>query len=118
MKKFIFFIVLSCTVSSCNSFKEKIKQEIIDELNELNELNESEEVKKGNGYHFYNEQIYLNELGYYIHHSTLDCPVIVGGVQRDYDYTYDATKNLFCPKCMNDALIDHFNKRHLPEKKK
>lgn len=77
MKKFIFLIVLSSIVSSCNSFKEKIKQEIIDELTE------SKEIEKGDSYHFYNEQIYMGEQGYYIHHSTLDCPAIIEGVQLD-----------------------------------
>ena len=112
MKKSLILMLSCCVISACNSHTEKIKQEII------SELTESLEVKKGDGYHFYNEQIYINETGYYIHHSTLDCPTIKGGVQRDYAYTYDVTKNLFCPKCMSDELIDHFNKRHTPENKK
>ena len=92
--------------------KAEIKEEIIKELE--NERN----VVKGNGYYFYNEQVAIGEDGYYIHHSTLDCPAIKSGVKRDFTYSSLEDRNLFCPKCMNDALIEHFNKRYFSNKKK
>lgn len=112
MKKYLFILLSCCLIASCNSYSEKLKEEII------NELKQSEKVQKGYGNYYYNEQISIGGEGYYIHHSTLECPAIKGGVKRNFTYTNSEDKNLFCPKCMDDALIDHFNKNFFPEKKK
>lgn len=112
MKKCLLFLMSCLILTACNSYKEKIKEEILDEL-------KSEEVvQKGQGFYFYNEQISIGGEGYYIHHSTLECPAIKGGVKRNFTYTRAEDRNLFCSKCMDDALIDHFNKSFFSEKDK
>lgn len=116
MKKSLILMFSCCIITACNSYTEKIKEEIKEEI--INELKSSEEVQKGYGNYFYNEQVSIGGEGYYIHHSTLECPAIKGGVKRNFTYTNSEDRNLFCSKCMDDALIEHFNKSFFSEKKK
>lgn len=95
--------------------KQQIKAEIKKEI--IQELEKERTVVKGDGYHFYNEQILIGSDGYYIHHSTLDCPVIYGGVKRDFTYTNAEHRNLFCSKCMDDDLINKFNNQFFSKNK-
>ena len=115
MKIVIFFAVL-IALSSCTN-KEQLKKEIKEELKR--ELSETpSKVKKGDGSFFYNEQVSIgSEGGFYIHHSTLDCPAIKNGAQRNFTYTTRQDKNLFCPKCMDDELISLFTRVYFPNNK-
>lgn len=79
---------------------------------------ESTENPKGNGSHFYMEsfddeahssQFFKAEK--LVYHSTLDCENIRQGVEMDgFGYYYTSSKRkvpyTFCPRCMNEALID------------
>lgn len=109
MKKHLFIFVSCCLFSACNMVdQQRLKEEIIKEL----EINR--EVTKGNGYYFYNEPISVGGESYYKHHSTLDCPEIKNGVQRDC-YKLDAYHNLFCSHCMDDELISKWNDWAFPD---
>ncbi len=120
MKKLFVFASFCTFLLSCNNIDStKLKEEIIAEVKEeiINELKEVEKPKvKGLGFYFYNEQVSIGGDGYYIHHSTLDCPAIKGGVQRGFYYNAKQDKNLFCPQCMDDQLISTFNQRFFPKK--
>lgn len=120
MKKLFIFVSFCSFLFSCNNIDStKLKEEIIAEVKEeiINELKEVEKPKgKGTGYYFYNEQVSIGDEGYYIHHSTLDCLAIKGGVQRGYYYNAKQDMNLFCPQCMDDQLISTFNQRFFPKK--
>lgn len=109
MKKYLFILLSCCLIASCNSYSEKLKEDIIDELEK-----DAESVTKGNGYYFYDEPISIGGNNYYKHHSTLDCPDIKNGVQRDC-HKVDAYHNLFCSKCMSDELITLWNDRVFPD---
>lgn len=79
---------------------------------------ESTENPKGDGSHFFMECFDDSQKGstsnsadLLLYHSTLDCPNIRYGTERDgYGYykTYSKRKvpYIFCPKCMDNALID------------
>lgn len=114
MRKFIYLILTCGLLMACNNVdKEQLKQEIIKELQENKPL-----CQKGNGWNFYNEQVCIGEDGgYYIHHSTLECPAIQSGVQRNFVYTNREDRNLFCSKCMDDVLINTFNETYFSKKK-
>ena len=120
MKKLFIFASFCTFLFSCNNIDStKLKEEIIAEVKQeiINELKEVEKPKaKGTGFYFYNEQVSIGGEGYYTHHSTLDCPAIKGGVQRDFYYSAKETKNLFCPQCMDDQLITLFSQRFFPKK--
>lgn len=78
----------------------------------------SMENPKGDGSHFFMECFDDSQKGstsnsadLLLYHSTLDCPNIRYGTERDgYGYykTYSKRKvpYIFCPKCMDNALID------------
>ena len=103
-------LLLSCSlIMSCTSYSEKLKKEIINELE-----SNTETLTKGNGYYFYDEPISIGGEKYYKHHSTLDCPEIKNGVQRDC-HKINAYNNLFCSHCMDDALITLWNDRVFPD---
>ena len=108
MKKSLFIIVACTVVTACNSYTENIKQDI------LTELTESFEVEKGDGKYFYNEPISIGGEDYFKHHSTLECPHIKNGVQRNCHRT-DPYENLFCSHCMDDKLISLWNKEAFPD---
>lgn len=101
-------MLVCCSITGCSSYTEKIKKDII------TELTESIEVEKGDGYYFYDEPISIGGEEYYKHHSTLDCPVIKNGVQRDC-HKINAYNNLFCSHCMDDELITLWNDRVFPD---
>ena len=79
---------------------------------------ESTENPKGDGRHFYMECLdnsqkgsTSNQADLLLYHSTLNCPNIRYGTERDgYGYYKTFTKKkvpyIFCPICMNDILID------------
>lgn len=106
MKKLFVFTCFCSFLLSCNNIDTtQLKEEIVAELKEeiIRELEGVEKPKaKGTGYYFYNEQVSIGGEGYYTHHSTIDCPAIKGGVQRDFYYSAKETKNLFCPQCIDD----------------
>ena len=76
------------------------------------------ENKKGNGSNFYAEEktgTRTNLLGnnithdYIMYHSIPDCNAIENGVSKNRAYsdsTYRMNNSVFCPKCMNDYLIE------------
>ena len=76
------------------------------------------ENKKGNGSNFYAEEktgTRANLLGnnithdYIMYHSVPDCNAIKNGVSKNRAYTdstYRMNNSVFCPKCMNDYLIE------------
>lgn len=78
----------------------------------------STENPKGDGLHFFMECFDSEQHGstsnnadLLLYHSTLDCPNIRYGTERDgYGYykTYNNRKvpYIFCPKCMDNSLID------------
>lgn len=92
MKKILLIISTLCLLSSCVDRDPKKPY-----------------VKKGDGSVFYNELKPMGHVRYWTHHSTLDCPAIQGGVERNV--VRSGTVNLFCPVCMDDHLIDIFNDR-------
>lgn len=79
---------------------------------------ESMQNPKGDGSHFYSESFDENMKGttskqcdVLLYHSTLECPNIRFGTERDeYGYykTWGKTKvpYIFCPKCMDNELIN------------
>lgn len=76
------------------------------------------ENKKGNGVNFYAEEktgTRANLLGrnvtydFIMYHSIPDCKAIENGVSKNRAYsdsTYRENNSVFCPKCMNDYLIE------------
>lgn len=76
------------------------------------------EHKKGDGTNFYAEEktgTRANLLGknlthdYIMYHSIPDCNAIENGVSKNRAYsdsTYRMNNSVFCPKCMNDYLIE------------
>lgn len=114
--KNILFLALLAILSSCTD-KAQLKKELKEELKK--EMSEATpKVKKGDGSYFYNEQVSIgSEGGFYVHHSTLDCPAIKNGVQRNFTYTTRQDKNLFCTKCMDDELISLFTRIYFPNNK-
>lgn len=105
-----------CSLVSCNTVnKEDLKKEI---LSEIESSRTTVVVKKGDGNNFYAEPIFLGSNGTYINeidiqHSTINCPAIRNGVQRNC-YKTNAYNNTFCNLCMTDALITIWNKRFFP----
>ena len=114
MKK-LFLIFICCCLAACSNInKEELKKEIIAEL----QSNEQQTVVKGDGSNFYAEPVYLgssseyiNEI--YIQHSTINCPAIHNGGQRNC-YKLNAYYNTFCSVCMSDVLISKWNDRFFP----
>ena len=97
-----------------NVNKEELKKEIISDL----KSNVQPSVVKGDGVNFYAEPIYLGGTSSfvnenYIQHSTINCPTIHNGVQRNC-YKLDAYSNTFCSICMSDVLITKWNDRFFP----
>lgn len=88
--------------------KKELKEEILSELH-----HKSKYVTKGNGSNFYAEPISIGGSDYYIHHSTLNCPAINVGVQRNC-YKIYGYSNTFCHYCMDDQMITQFNNRYFP----
>lgn len=74
------------------------------------------ESKKGDGTNFYSEEIEgerINALqtvgGGIIYHSTPNCEAIRNGVTENRAYTdstYRMNHSSFCPKCMDEKLIE------------
>lgn len=113
MKKAILLLAI-CTLAACNNVnKEELKKEII---NELKSSNTQPSVKKGDGSNFYAEPLFLggsNVNDYCLQHSTINCPAIRNGVQRNV-YKLNGYNNTFCSVCMSDDLITNFNNRYFP----
>ena len=115
MKRFFLFFSLCCLAACNNINKEELKKEIIAEL----QSGENQRaVVKGDGTNFYAEPFYLgssetfiNEIS--IQHSTINCPAIHNGVQRNC-YKLDYYENTFCSVCMSDDLITEWNHRFFP----
>lgn len=76
-------------------------------------LVESTEIVLGDGSVFYNEVVSIGGTDFFVHHSTLKCPAIKNGVQRNC-YKLNGYNNIFCSCCMNDYLITTFNNRFFP----
>lgn len=114
MKTITIFTLVCFCLGSCTD-KDKLKQELKEELKkELKaEFQTNQSVKKGDGTYFYNEPVSIGGERNMINHSTLKCPAIKGGVQRDYRLTAESRKgnNLFCHECMDDKLIDEFDRQ-------
>ena len=72
---------------------------------------EEKPLVKGDGTYWYNEPRFVGSQEYYIHHSTLECPAIKMGVQRDC-FQYNQTSNTFCPVCMDNLLISRWENEH------
>lgn len=108
------FLLLMILISSCtNPDKSELKKEIKDEI--ISELRQkSMYVSKGDGTNFYAEPVSIGGYEHYIHHSTLNCPAINAGVQRNC-YKINAYNNIFCHSCMDDQLITTFNSRFFPK---
>lgn len=115
MKKVLLLLAI-CTLAACNNVnKEELKKEII---SELKSANIQPSVKKGDGSNFYAEPMalastssYIND--YYIQHSTINCPAIRNGVQRNV-YKINGYYNTFCSLCMSDELITMWNDCFFP----
>lgn len=107
---FCVFFLAACI--NKEALKEEIKEEIMQELK-----NKSPQIENGDGSVFYNEQVNIGRGEYYIHHSTLKCPYIRRGVQRNFTYTNREDLNLYCSKCMDDDLINIFVRRNFPKNK-
>lgn len=117
MKKIAIGALAVCLLAACTNInKDELKQEIKEDLKK--EMAETyPKVVKGDGSWFYNEQVCIgSDGGYYVHHSTLKCPAIKNGVQRGFTYSSRQDRNLFCPKCMDDDLINTFNRYYFPPK--
>ena len=114
--KNIFLLIVIGTFCACNNInKEELKKEIISEL----KANTQQTLKKGDGSHFYSEPVYLGSSGTFIHevdiqHSTINCPAIRNGVQRNC-YKLNPYDNTFCSVCMTDELITMWNNRFFPD---
>lgn len=105
---FILLFSIIASMSSCSDkdqLKNQIKKEILSDIG-----NNNYQVIMGDGSNFYGEPISIGRDDYYIHHSTLSCPVIKVGVQRNW-YKLSERNNTFCHVCMNDNLITMFHKR-------
>ena len=64
----------------------------------------------------YAEPLFLggsNVNDYCLQHSTINCPAIRNGVQRNV-YKLNGYNNTFCSVCMSDDLITNFNNRYFP----
>ena len=111
MKKVLSLLTI-CLLVACNNVnKEELKKEII---SELNSSNIQPFVIKGNGENYYAEPMALaSTSSYYIQHSTIRCPAIKNGVQRNV-YKINGYNNTFCSICMNDFLITKFNESFFP----
>lgn len=96
-------VILFAACTNKDDIKKELKEEIKKELS-------APKFKKGDGTYFYNEPMSTASMLFYINHSTLQCPAIKNGVQRDYRLTAKEARgrNLFCSKCMDDKLIDTF----------
>ena len=112
MKQYL--LLLSCiSLLSCSNNNSDLKKEIKDEIiSELRQKNMS--VIKGDGSNFYAEPISIGGNEHYIHHSTLNCPAINVGVQRNC-YKINGYNNIFCHYCMDDQLINQFNSHFFPK---
>lgn len=116
MRKVLLLMFSFIAFVSCNNVnKEELKKEII---SELKSANIQPSVKKGDGSNFYAEPIYLGSSGTYINeisiqHSTINCPAIKNGTQRNC-YKIDPYNNTFCSLCMSDELITMWNDRFFP----
>ena len=116
MKKIALFFLFICSITACyNKSKEELKKEII---SELQSTNNQPFVVKGTGNNYYAEPVYLGSTGtfvneVYIQHSTINCPAIHNGAQRNC-YKLDPYHNTFCSVCMSDALITEWNNRFFP----
>ena len=107
MKKIlaVLLIGLAClSFASCNNDKES-----------------SEEIKKGDGSCFYGEIIPFgnSEFIILIQHSTMNCPAIKNGTRKGRAFRqgeYDKL-NTFCSKCMDNELVEKWEK-WLEEKEK
>jgi hypothetical protein len=115
MKKILFFLAICCLAACSNVNKEELKKEI---LSEIKSHNNQPTVKKGDGSNFYGEPVYIGSSGSYyneieIQHSTISCPAIKNGIQRNI-YKLDPYHNTFCNICMNDELITTWNQRFFP----
>jgi hypothetical protein len=115
MKKvFLLFPILGLT--ACNNVnKEELKKEII---SEIKSSNVQPSVVKGSGANFYAEPVFLGSSGTYINevyiqHSTINCPAIHNGAQRNC-YKIDGYHNTFCSVCMTDDLITEWNRHFFP----
>lgn len=105
---FILLFSIITSMSSCgdkDQLKNQIKKEVLSEIG-----NNNSHLIKGDGSNFYGEPISIGRDDYYIHHSTLNCPLIQVGVQRNW-YKISESNNIFCHLCMNDDLITRFHKR-------
>lgn len=110
--RLVICMALSLSYMSCSNLidKEKMKQEII------TELQKKPVVVKGDGDVYYAEPVVIGTDEYYIHHSTLKCPNIkLGAVNRNVYYT-NQYHNLYCTTCMDDKLIMHFKESFLSSK--
>lgn len=115
MVRLALFVFCLLSISACIN-KEELKEEIKEDLRQETKNNTSK-IEKGDGSVFYNEQVSIGRGEYYVHHSTLRCPYIRKGVQRNFSYTNREDFNLYCSKCMDDNLIDIFVRRYFPPKK-
>lgn len=110
-------LLLIFGLTACNNVnKEELKEEII---NELKSYNAQPIVEKGDGGNFYAEPVYLGSSGTYINeiyiqHSTINCPAIKNGAQRNC-YKIDPYHNTFCSLCMTDGLISMWNSHFFPD---
>ena len=114
MKKVLWLFVICGLSACCNVHDDKLKKEIISEL----QSNECPTVVRGDGNNFYAEPVYLgSSSGYineiYIQHSTINCPAIHNGAQRNC-YKLNGYSNTFCSVCMSDELITKWNSRFFP----
>ena len=109
MKKIlaVLLIGLAClSFASCNNDKES-----------------SEEIKKGDGSCFYGEIIPFgnSEFIILIQHSTMNCPAIKNGTRKGIAFRPDDAArggvNTFCSKCMDNELVEKWEK-WLEEKEK
>lgn len=90
---FILLFSIIASMSSCSDndqLKKQIKKEILSDIG-----NNNYQVIMGDGSNFYGEPISIGRDDYYIHHSTLNCPLIQVGVQRNW-YKLSESYNTFC----------------------
>lgn len=114
MRKVLLLMFSFIAFASCNNVnKEELKKEII---SELKSANIQPSVKKGDGSNFYAEPLFLggsNVNDYCLQHSTINCPAIRNGVQRNV-YKLNGYNNTFCSLCMSDELITMWNVHFFP----
>lgn len=119
MKTKVFtLIAISLLIGACTN-QEKLKNELKEEIKKELQVEPKKKpyITKGDGSHFYSEPISIGGESYNIHHSTLACPYIQNGVQRDC-FKIDYYHNIFCSVCMDNNLIDTFNERNNDKMKK